>query len=232
MTTKHIFQLGTNNWQRQDEYAPGSGILHETHHMCYNSREHPDTQCWSVFPSKIQSAENETYRVFPLAHDIPICESISPVSSYRWHTMSDAEFDAYRTRLETFVYDFMAEIEADNGGAPFEFCVGVLSRSRRCCRCSAAAVTSTLCSLSSPPHTTPPPHLRCSSTVRSPPQLPQPDHYAQRNRSKSERREAGDAALLPGPRHCAQDVRSRALGAEAPRVSSALPRSPHRGGGI
>ena len=82
MTTKHIFQLGTNNWQRQDEYAPGSGILHETHHMCYNSPEHPDMQCWSVFPSKIQSAENETYRVFPLAHDIPICESISPVSSY------------------------------------------------------------------------------------------------------------------------------------------------------
>ena len=24
-----VFQLGTNNWQRQGEFAPGSGILHE-----------------------------------------------------------------------------------------------------------------------------------------------------------------------------------------------------------
>ena len=24
-----IYQLGTNNWQREGEFAPGSGILHE-----------------------------------------------------------------------------------------------------------------------------------------------------------------------------------------------------------
>jgi hypothetical protein len=27
-----IFQIGTNNWQRQGEFAPGSGILHASFH--------------------------------------------------------------------------------------------------------------------------------------------------------------------------------------------------------
>ncbi|MGI9612871.1 MAG: hypothetical protein ACR2QO_08190, partial [Acidimicrobiales bacterium] len=27
-----IFQLGSNNWQSEQEFAPGSGILHEQHH--------------------------------------------------------------------------------------------------------------------------------------------------------------------------------------------------------
>ena len=28
-----IFQIGTNNWQRQGEFAPGSGILHASFHQ-------------------------------------------------------------------------------------------------------------------------------------------------------------------------------------------------------
>ena len=33
-----IFQLGTNNWQSAQEFAPGSGILHEQHHNTFNAR--------------------------------------------------------------------------------------------------------------------------------------------------------------------------------------------------
>ena len=51
--------------------------------------------------------------MFALEHDIPICESISPTSSYRWHSMSEAEVDAYRTRLT----DEVAELDRrDRGG--------------------------------------------------------------------------------------------------------------------
>jgi glycosyltransferase involved in cell wall biosynthesis len=51
-------------------------------------------------------------RVFALDHDIPICESISPTSNYRWHSMSDDEVDAYRKRLTDEVATWMDEIEA------------------------------------------------------------------------------------------------------------------------
>ena len=37
MGDRLIFQLGTNNWQRGGEFAPGSGILHEAHHHAYNA---------------------------------------------------------------------------------------------------------------------------------------------------------------------------------------------------
>ena len=37
MADRLIFQLGTNNWQRDGEFAPGSGILHEAHHHAYNA---------------------------------------------------------------------------------------------------------------------------------------------------------------------------------------------------
>ena len=105
-----VFQLGTNNWQRDGEFAPGSGILHESHHHAYNSL--PGTKSYSMYPSKTQRFEQEDVRVFALDHDIPICESISPVSSYRWHGMSDDDVTAYRARLTSEVSDWMAEIEA------------------------------------------------------------------------------------------------------------------------
>ncbi|MEM8949284.1 MAG: glycosyltransferase [Pseudomonadota bacterium] len=108
-----IFQLGTNNWQRGGEFAPGSGILHESHHHAFNSL--PDTKSYSIYPSKTQRFEQDDVRVFELDHDIPICESISPVSSYRWHGMSDADIDAYRKRLTREVGGWMAEIEARTG---------------------------------------------------------------------------------------------------------------------
>ncbi len=108
-----IFQLGTNNWQRGGEFAPGSGILHESHHHAYNSL--PDTKSYSMYPSKTQRFEQEDVRVFALDHDIPICESISPVSSYRWHAMSDDDIAAYRARLTSEVENWMTEIEAHTG---------------------------------------------------------------------------------------------------------------------
>ncbi|MEZ5930552.1 MAG: glycosyltransferase family 4 protein [Alphaproteobacteria bacterium] len=108
-----IFQLGTNNWQRGGEFAPGSGILHEAHHHAYNSL--PDTKSYSMYPSRTQRFEEDDVRVFALDHDIPICESISPVSSYRWHGMSDAEVQAYRARLTAEVTAWMAAIEERTG---------------------------------------------------------------------------------------------------------------------
>jgi glycosyltransferase involved in cell wall biosynthesis len=108
-----IFQLGTNNWQRGGEFAPGSGILHEAHHHAYNAL--PGLRCYSMYPSRRQRFRAPDVRVFELDHDIPICESISPVSSYRWHAMSEAEVAAYRARLTREVGSWIDEIEATTG---------------------------------------------------------------------------------------------------------------------
>lgn len=113
MADRLNFQLGTNNWQRDGEFAPGSGILHESHHHAYNAL--PGVRCYSMYPSRRQRFAQEDIHVFPLEHDIPICESISPVSSYRWHSMSETEVDAYRRRLTDAVADWMDEIEARTG---------------------------------------------------------------------------------------------------------------------
>ena len=40
-----IFQIGTNNWQRQGEFAPGSGILHASFH---DARWEDDGKIWGV----------------------------------------------------------------------------------------------------------------------------------------------------------------------------------------
>ena len=110
MGDRLIFQLGTNNWQRGGEFAPGSGILHEAHHHAYNAL--PGTRCYSMYPSRVQRFRDEDVRVFALEHDIPICESVSPTSSYRWHSMDSAEVAAYRERLTNEVADWIDEIEA------------------------------------------------------------------------------------------------------------------------
>jgi glycosyltransferase involved in cell wall biosynthesis len=113
MADRLIFQLGTNNWQRDGEFAPGSGILHEAHHHAYNAL--PGVRAYSMYPSRRQRFRADDVRVFELDHDIPICESVSPVSSYRWHSMSEAEVDAYRKRLTDEVAGWMDEIEAATG---------------------------------------------------------------------------------------------------------------------
>lgn len=113
MSDRLIFQLGTNNWQRGGEFAPGSGILHESHHLAYNAL--PGVRAYSIYPSRRQRFEDEDVHVFPLEHDIPICESVSPTSSYRWHSMSEAEVAAYRLRLTNAVFDWMEEIESRTG---------------------------------------------------------------------------------------------------------------------
>ena len=117
MTDPHpqllIFQLGTNNWQSEQEFAPGSGILHQQLHDTFNTM--PGITCHSVFPSRVQRFTRPDVRVFELDHDIPICESVSPVSSYRWHSMSDDEFEAYRARLRDFVLTYIDEVEQELG---------------------------------------------------------------------------------------------------------------------
>ncbi len=109
MKKRVIFQLGSNNWQRPGEFAPGSGILHEAHHKMYNKME--DTVCYSVYPSRFNDTDDPTVHIFQIDHDVPICESVSPVSSYRFHSMSDEEFQQYLNRLEAFVERKIIEIE-------------------------------------------------------------------------------------------------------------------------
>lgn len=130
-----IFQLGTNNWQRPKndgsgelEFAPGSGVLHEGHHLAYNNL--PNVKSFSIYPSQNQAQPeieeveevgeddkvtkkqvHPSYRVFQLQHPIPICESASTNSSKRWHSMPEEEFSAYVQRLEDEVYEFMKECE-------------------------------------------------------------------------------------------------------------------------
>ena len=116
-TQRLIFQLGTNNWQSRQEFAPGSGILHQQHHDTYNTMN--GVACYSVFPSRVQRLDRSDVRVFELNHDIPICESVSPVSSYRWHSMSEEEFEAYRIRLYDFVTAYINEVE-EMHGKPFD----------------------------------------------------------------------------------------------------------------
>ncbi len=113
MTTRLIFQLGTNNWQRQGEFAPGSGILHEAHHRAYAAMD--GTASWSIYPSAVQTSVEPEVQVLQLDHQIPICESVSPVSSYRFHSMSDDEFAAYVQRLERFAEDTIDAAEAATG---------------------------------------------------------------------------------------------------------------------
>ena len=97
------------------EFAPGSGILHESHHNAYNSL--PDTRCYSIYPSCHQKSDRPDIEIIELDHDIPIAESISPVSSYRFHAMSKTEFTAYRNRLVAQVLDTMERAEAAEGQA-------------------------------------------------------------------------------------------------------------------
>jgi glycosyltransferase involved in cell wall biosynthesis len=115
MGDRLIFQLGTNNWQRGGEFAPGSGILHESHHRAFNAL--PGVRAYSMYPSRRQRFRDDDVHVFELDHDIPICESVSPVSSYRWHGMDEAEVAAYRKRLTDEVAAWIDEIEAQGDEA-------------------------------------------------------------------------------------------------------------------
>ncbi len=113
MTKRLIFQLGTNNWQRAGEFAPGSGILHESHHLAYSDMA--DTVSYSIYPSSAQTSDDPKVRILELDHEVPICESISPVSSYRFPAMSDEEFDGYRSKLKRFVEQAIDAAEQAEG---------------------------------------------------------------------------------------------------------------------
>jgi len=110
-----IFSLGTNNWQSKDEPAPGSGILHKTHHEIFNKME--GVESYSMWPSKTQRTPKDVgdYKVLELEHDIPICESYSPNSSYRWHSMPGEEVENYFTNLYDGSENFINEIENGKG---------------------------------------------------------------------------------------------------------------------
>eukprot|EP00484_Ammonia_sp_Unknown_P009777 CAMPEP_0197054782 /NCGR_PEP_ID=MMETSP1384-20130603/49797_1 /TAXON_ID=29189 /ORGANISM="Ammonia sp." /LENGTH=504 /DNA_ID=CAMNT_0042488091 /DNA_START=22 /DNA_END=1536 /DNA_ORIENTATION=- len=125
--TKIIFQLGTNNWQWDDEPAPGSGILHEVHHNAYNAID--GVFSYSIYPSRfhktadIGNNDNDLVRIYSLTANIPVCESSGPVSKRRWHAMSQQEVDEYRQTLETMVYDHLSAIEKQHGEHSLYFCV-------------------------------------------------------------------------------------------------------------
>merc|ERR1719329_1928738 len=77
----------------------------------------PGVKSYSMYPSQHQGQPEAgaDYRVFELDHPIPICESASPNSSKRWHSMDDAEFNGYVERLEKEVYDYMKKCEEEAG---------------------------------------------------------------------------------------------------------------------
>ena len=84
------------------------------HHKGYHLLE--GVKCYSIYPSEKQTPHPDPQiEVLKLGHPIPICESASPVSSYRWHSFSDEEFKAYRIRLEEAVYKQMEEAEKIEG---------------------------------------------------------------------------------------------------------------------
>lgn len=113
MSGQLIFQLGSNNWQREGEFAPGSGILHEAHHASYNTM--PNTVAYSVYPSTTQTSTDPLVSVLNLPHEIPICESISPVSSYRFHSMSQQAFAAYCDQVMMFAEQNINDAEEQQG---------------------------------------------------------------------------------------------------------------------
>ncbi|KAG5508804.1 hypothetical protein JKF63_05303 [Porcisia hertigi] len=106
-----IFALGTNNWQGPGQFAPGSGILHEGQHIAMNSLD--SCQCYSIWPSDLQKTPNDRddYRVYEIPHPIPICESVGPQSSKRWHSMTDEEVKSYYDTLLKECMDFIDYIE-------------------------------------------------------------------------------------------------------------------------
>ena len=69
-------------------------------------------KCYSIYPSEKQGPHPDPHvEVFKLSHPIPICESVSPVSNYRWHGISPEEVTAYLNRLEDAVYKQMKQAE-------------------------------------------------------------------------------------------------------------------------
>ena len=56
-----MFQLGTTNWQTQNSFASGSGILHEALHVTFNTME--NTSSWSIWPSRTQYAEGSDHEM-------------------------------------------------------------------------------------------------------------------------------------------------------------------------
>lgn len=106
-----IFALGTNNWQGPGQFAPGSGILHQGQHLAMNSL--PNCDCYSIWPSDILKTpkDQDDYRVYEIPHPIPICESVGPQSSKRWHSMSDDEVKTYCGNLKAQCKQYIEYVE-------------------------------------------------------------------------------------------------------------------------
>ncbi|KAG5482549.1 hypothetical protein CUR178_05689 [Leishmania enriettii] len=110
-----IFSLGTNNWQGPGQFAPGSGILHQGQHIAMNALD--KCRCYSIWPSDLQKTptDRDDYRVYEIPHPIPICESVGPQSSKRWHSMTDEEVTRYCDGLLKECIDFIDYIEKKHG---------------------------------------------------------------------------------------------------------------------
>ncbi|KAK7198994.1 sucrose-phosphate synthase-like protein [Novymonas esmeraldas] len=110
-----IFALGTNNWQGPGQFAPGSGILHQGQHIAMNSLD--NCHCYSIWPSDLQKTptDRDDFRVYEIPHPIPICESVGPQSSKRWHSMTDEEVTSYCDNLLTQCIDFIEYVEKKHG---------------------------------------------------------------------------------------------------------------------
>lgn len=110
-----IFALGTNNWQGSGQFAPGSGILHQGQHIAMNSLD--NCHCYSIWPSDIQKSptDRDDFRVYEIPHPIPICESVGPQSSKRWHSMTDEESNSYCDNLRKQCVAYIDYIEKKHG---------------------------------------------------------------------------------------------------------------------
>lgn len=89
----------------------------------------PNVKCYSIYPSKQQKNKDlsekykDNVKIYELDNDIPICESISPVSSRRWHGMSKEEIDKYVNTLEDLAYNYIIEIEKKHSPNKITFCI-------------------------------------------------------------------------------------------------------------
>eukprot|EP01010_Urceolus_cornutus_P003463 NODE_486_length_1616_cov_539.996809_g370_i0.p1 GENE.NODE_486_length_1616_cov_539.996809_g370_i0~~NODE_486_length_1616_cov_539.996809_g370_i0.p1 ORF type:complete len:518 (+),score=143.51 NODE_486_length_1616_cov_539.996809_g370_i0:63-1556(+) len=116
-TKKVFFHIGSNNWAGPTEpVGGGSGVVHENLHKLMNAL--PNTKCYSIWPSKNQTTESvaqASMRVFSIPYNVPCFESAGPVSSIRYHDLTEEQIKDYITRLENLACEFLDEIERDEG---------------------------------------------------------------------------------------------------------------------
>lgn len=116
---KSVLQIGSVNWQTEEESTSGSGILHEGHHQAYKDL---GLKVYSLFPSRVQESKKpDEVEILRLGHQIPIFTNI-PTSSYRFSDMTDEQYNEYEEKLYSTVSNFVTRIEK-NQNAPLDLIV-------------------------------------------------------------------------------------------------------------